>query len=46
MSYTYTLILALGPELKLFIGGVAFAGVVAIAGLVFLLKEIEKKDPS
>ena len=43
---SFSLLLALGPEIKVFIGVMAIAGPIAIAGLIFLLKKIEKEDPS
>ena len=44
MSFIYLLVL--GPEIKAFIGVMAVVGPLAIAGLIFLLKKIEKQDPS
>tara|TARA_Y100001968_G_scaffold311329_1_gene333268 strand:+ start:1219 stop:1425 length:207 start_codon:yes stop_codon:yes gene_type:complete len=35
----------LDPAIKIFIGVVALAGPLSIAGVVFLLKNIEKNDP-
>ena len=35
----------LDPAIKIFIGVVALAGPLSIAGVVFLLKKIEIKDP-
>ncbi len=35
----------LDPAIKTFIGIVALAGPLSIAGVIFLLKKIEKTDP-
>ena len=35
----------LDPAIKTFIGIVALAGPLSIAGVIFLLKKIEKDDP-
>ena len=35
----------LAPAIKTFLGIVALAGPVSIAGVIFLLKKIEKDDP-
>ncbi len=35
----------LDPAIKTFIGIVAVAGPLSIAGVIFLLKQIEKEDP-
>tara|TARA_B100000700_G_scaffold107950_1_gene121729 strand:+ start:387 stop:596 length:210 start_codon:yes stop_codon:yes gene_type:complete len=35
----------LDPAIKVFIGVVALAGPLSVAGIVFLLKKIEKNDP-
>ncbi len=37
---------SLGPEIKLFISISAIAGPVLILALIFILKKIEKKDPT
>jgi len=42
MIYSFA---SLDPAIKTFIGIVAFLGPLAIAGLIFLLKRIEKDDP-
>tara|TARA_B100000029_G_C17386883_1_gene891910 strand:- start:621 stop:770 length:150 start_codon:yes stop_codon:yes gene_type:complete len=36
---------ALGPEIKLFLALVAFAGPTAIIILIFIIKKIEQKNP-
>ena len=35
----------LNPAIKTFIGIVALAGPISFAGIIFLLKKIEKDDP-